>query len=344
MNHRPKRILDIRPPPRSTVALLIVALVVGAFAIPNAAVQTVERPEYLATAIMADGRDTNLQVYADRVVTDDVTYDESSHGALPSWRATLPAVPGQVIPSAPRMGWDVSFFSDVAAGVRPLRTCLEERRIYDQIHDDRTAEIGRDAIAQVFAPFAVTVTEDCRWPDLVLGANAEEDCQHPEALGCAALLDDGTRPYVRVTFNGTMRAEGRLPDRCIISVDWHEAKHSADLGHTGEYGGEGRRHPHLSDLGYMAGCRPEDNPTDEPALADWLDAIGHSFVWGLSLRVLPTPQPTPLPTPAPTQVPPDGQVDERAIWNAGYNAGFNVGFNAGWLSGYTAGYRDGRQE
>jgi len=288
MPARPRLTILLPHPTRGPLVAVVLAALVIVVAAPNVAVQTVERPRYLATAILADGSDVNLQVFADRAVSEPVTYDASGHGELPSWTATLPVLPGQAVPWAPRMDWPVEAYMDpVGSGQRPLRYCADALRQFDAEHGDATTAIAVTALVAKFAgpfnsgqSFAVRApVEDCSRPDIVLHADADSrtiGCWQPDTLACAALLFEDGRPVTYVSFGGGLRRAGTLPDRCVEAAIWHEGGHGGALGHSGRYGGEGHRHAHASDMGYMdlRTCRPEDNPADAPAIEDWQSQSG----------------------------------------------------------------------
>lgn len=324
MSHRPPK-LTLRAPPVSPawIAVYVAALLMALWLVftltPARNTLYEERPAYLATALMLPdslgvSRDVNVTVYKDgKRVIESPAFDEDGHAVMPSWKPRLGPLPGGSIPNAPAMGWNVQFFTDIAQKKRPLRYCVSQRRAYDQQYGDHTAVIGENAVfAKFTGPFnggqridLLQPVEDCSRADLVLAANAEYICGSG-AAGCAALRYTGGRPYVEVSFNGTERAKGSLPDRCIEAIDWHEGGHAGDLGHTGEYGGEGHAHYHRSDLGWLVGCRPADNQSSQPALEDWLLDNGTCCRWGLKLLdggTDPTPTPTPFPTATPTPFP-----------------------------------------
>jgi len=302
------------PPPTHRGGIIAAAILAIAATVYGAgtklAVEQQEQPIGFATAVYGpdEARETNAVMYRDRVDVQDVTYDDEGHADLPDWKGTVGPLPPWVIPVAPTMGWDTRFFGAVARKERPLRYCLQPRRDFDARNGTQTAAMGERAIRAVFdRPFDIQASvEDCAQPDLILGANAEAPyqqggCNSSQAYGCANLQFPSGRQVVIITFNGTLRAQGILPDACIeYGIDWHELKHAADLGHTGEYGDEGGRHAHRSDLGYIGGnCQPVDNPTNEPALEDFLEPTGNGNRWGLPLRGQEPPPPDPTPTPAP---------------------------------------------
>lgn len=274
-------IINAIPPRYRPLAWGVFGLLLLAATVLFVPVHTNTRPAYLATAVLADGSDVNLHVYADgSAAVERPTYDRAGHAAPPSWVAKIG--PFNALPAAPAMGWGVTFMGDVAAKRRPLRYCLQERRDYDSRTGSATAAGGEQAIRAVFDDtFDILASvEDCGQADLVLGANAESDCGSADAWGCAALQYAGARPFIRVTFNGAA-LNRTMPPTCVRAIDWHELKHAGDLGHTGAYGGEGKAHPHPSDLGYIDGatCHPVDNPGERPALDDWQDGNGNR--WGL---------------------------------------------------------------
>lgn len=292
---------------RFRLSILIVAFLLTVFTVLFFLVKTSfeGRPLYLATALLhadTDGvmRDVNVYVFPDGTVRYyEPLYDKTGHGDMPFWRAMIRTIPFQQIANAPAMGWDVSFFTDIASKKRPLKYCAEPRRGFDRVHGDHTAEIGKAAIFAKFkGPFQNSYTidvldpvEDCIDADIILSARAESLCG-ASAAGCAALFSRGKRTYVEVAFNGQSRLRNGLPDRCIEAIDWHEAGHAADLGHTGYYGEEGRRHPHPSDMGYLVNCRSHDNPHDLPAFEDWLLDNGQCCRWGLTVKRGSPPPPS----------------------------------------------------
>lgn len=280
----------------------------------SVAVNQQEQPARLATALYGPGEgDANLLIYkSGKVVEQQVTYDKNGHGDLPKWEGTIGPFGPNTVPVAPVMGWNPPYVREVAAGTRPLHYCLDEVRQFDARAGTGVAAATSATIRSLWDDlFVVSSAEDCANPDLVLGANAETDCGSPQAWGCASF--DGRR--TRVTFNGTLRANGTMDDRAIQCAIWgHEILHALDLGHTGRYGGEGAAHPHVSSLGFVGenGC-PVDNPDGVPPVQDYEDG-GGSFRYNLQRRTAtPTPTPTPTLTPEPTPPPvPAGQVQVYA--------------------------------
>ena len=328
-------LIRLPPPTRGPLALVVLAALVVVLATPQVAVQTAERPAYLATALTRDGRDQNVQVFKGRAVTTAVRYDAGGHAELPAWTAKPAVVPGVAVPWAPRMGWSVdAYMEPVARGERPLRYCADRLRAFDAQTGDHTTTLATEALVAKFRgpfntgrSFAIpTPVEDCTTPDVVLHADADSTtigCSGEGTLACAALQFEDSRPVTYVSFGGPLRRRGELPDRCIISAVHHESGHAGDLGHSGHYGDEGRHHPHPSDMGWMAGCYPEDNPSDRPAIEDWLTVDGHAFTWGFQPQATATPVPTPHP------------IDPLS-WQLGFQAGFNTGYNPGFQAGYCA--------
>lgn len=275
----------------------------------NAAVQHVEQPRYVATALIADpgsavARDANVIVWADGPEVQVTTGPASGHAALPRWQASLGPLPDFVLPFAPALGWPVDgYMRPIARGERGLRVCADELRAFDR----RLADVALQAVRDSWdALLDIPPTQEtCADPDLVLGLGAESPdggCGTPRAVGCAALLP---RPgatggyYTRVTLNGQMARAGQYSQTLAYWTIVHEAKHAMGYGHTGAYGGEAGAHPHPSDLGYLCGERPCDNPTGRPAREDYEDQPGHNTVWGLRFRGAATATPTPTPTPTP---------------------------------------------
>jgi hypothetical protein len=263
----------------------------------SVAVNQDERPAALATALYGPGQgEANLLVYKDgRVKEQRLTYDRDGHAQLPKWEGKAGPFGPNTVPAAPIMGWSPPYVREIANGSRPLRYCLDEVRAYDSRQNTQIAAFTPATVRALWDDlFTVTSVEDCGNPDLILGANAEQDCGSMQAYGCASF--DGRR--TRVTFNGTLRANGTMDDHFISCAIWgHEILHALDLGHTGQYGGEGRSHGHVSSLGFVAanGC-PIDNPDGVPPIADYEDG-GGGYRYQLQRRTA-TPNPTRTPPPA----------------------------------------------
>jgi hypothetical protein len=308
--------------PAAAAALVLVAALLGIVYAPT---QLAERPAYLATAVYrpdASIRDANLLISGSgRVTVRKPEFDKDGHAKPPSWGASCLA--GIPCPAAPLMDWEVHFMQQVVDKQRPLRFCADELRQWDAKHPGKeTTAIAVQAVRDVFDNTLdiLDSEENCAAADLVLGPDAEvapPNCG-PNAWGCAALLYDGGRSYVRVTFCGTcvLDMAQPMPLAAVRGVLWHEGKHAANLGHCGVYGGEGKPHPHPCDLGYIGwDGNPVDNPTGFPAREDWLDPTSNSLRYGAHFRgqARPTPTPTPRPTlrPKPTPQPSFGSIAEE---------------------------------
>lgn len=287
---------------RGAVAATIGALVALLLAFyADAPVVSPERPSYLATMVTIHG-DFNVRVFDDRVELEPARYDRAGHGRLPSWQADLF---GLAVPFAPSLGWPVDgYMRPVARKERPLRICLDELRTFDAQTGSRYADTARRAMHDAWEAYLdiLPIAEsDCADADLVFGLGAEMrngGCGSTAAVACAALLSRGGRYYTRVTLNTAMARSGAYQGDMAYWAFVHEAKHAAGYGHTGEYGGEGRNHPHRSDLGYLCpNDRPCDNPDGPPAREDFEDQPGVNTLWGLGFRGAVTPTPTPTPAP-----------------------------------------------
>lgn len=332
-------------PLASALLIFVLAAIAILFPTVNTLVQNVEQPQYLATAIMAPdpedplrrARDVNLEVYADGRIVEH-TVGEAAHTSTPRWKADLPAIPDWTLPAAPSMGWPVDFMRDVAQRRRPLTYCAEERRAWDAQHPGfDTAGLAESAVRLTFDAYLkiLPTVENCDDPDLIWGADAQSKtggCGQERAWGCARLVFQNNRTRVRVTFNGPMLAAKQMPLAAVFWIDVHEGKHAADYNHTGEYGGEGHAHSHLSDLGYICWDRPCDNPSGRPAREDFEDTPGHNSRWEFEFVTGPGPTPTPTASPSPTPTPMPTPVAQAQLWVERRKvSGCELGGDPAWL-------------
>ena len=298
-----------RKPPLGRIGVTIGAALTALAALCTGVVQQQETPIALSTGVSPDG-ETNQIVFKDRVETRAVTYNRQGHGQPPEWTGKIGPLPGGRIPAVPKMGWNPPYVAAVASGSRPLYYCVEEVRQYDRANGTQIAPLMAGGLREMWDDLfdRVSSIEDCSRPDFVMGANAEVDC-NPTAWGCAWFNGRTTR----VTFNGTMRAQGTMDDNAIKwSLLFHEGKHALDFEHSGQYGNEPGPHSHLSDMGYVgAGGHPVDNPTGRVAVEDYHAESGPGFCCGLRPKAQPTPQPTARPTPTPTPTPQAATLDAQ---------------------------------
>lgn len=301
-------LIAVLPPKWRGVGAAVLALLV-ALAVVFGWYETAPEAGYSATAILADGRDVNVVVRDGRGVIYPATFDKSGHGQM--LRTTSDRLTHSV-GVAPVLGWDLPYIGEIARGARGLRYCPD---VGIQGHPDSLAQsIAAVQFVIDSLPGVKPSEQNCRIFDLQFGVTPETDCGSPQALGCAA--HQGS--FVRVTVRPT------LPVEAQFWVMVHESLHALNLGHTGQYGGEGRAHSHTSCLGFMdigvgGNNRPVDNPGGLPCTPDLEDGAG-GYRWGFrpnapTLTPTPTPTPTPtrVPTPSPTPTPPPS-TGKAQVW------------------------------
>lgn len=277
-------------------ALLALALAVAA---AFGWYETAPEAGYAATAILADGSDVNVVMRDGTATISPVAYNETGHGLMLRTTADWTA---HSVGVAPVLGWDLPYIAPVARGQRGLRYCPD---VGIQDNPETLAQSIR-AVQFVFdtLPGVLPAVRDCGRFDLQFGVTPEADCGSPQALGCAAWRGS----FVRVT------VQPSLPLEAQFWVMAHESLHALNLGHTGQYGGEGRAHGHVSCLGFLdigvgGNNRPVDNPQGLPCTPDLHDGAG-GYRWGFQ----PTATATRTPTPAPTPTAPPTPVAVTQFW------------------------------
>jgi hypothetical protein len=199
------------------------------------------QPAYLATALMEDGRDVNLQMHGDGTVKKvvEAKYDAEGHAALPQWKAELPGL-GLAIPTSPVMNWGFQGARNVAGKREPMRVC------YDELRSRPAAEAAARAVVAEFARKfdLLGVEENCERPHFPLAATATQDCGGG-AYGCAA-LKGGQRffgyrdQHIRITIDGGAFDRGGMDAEGAKAVFGHELAHGFDRDHnsgtTAEHG------------------------------------------------------------------------------------------------------------
>ncbi|HXI15990.1 MAG TPA: hypothetical protein VNM48_06440, partial [Chloroflexota bacterium] len=291
-------------PPLGKIGVAVGAVLAAFAALCSGVVQQQDQPLALATSIFPGG-EKNLIIWKDRIEEQRITVDKSGHAEPPSWTGKIGPLPGGRIPAVKKMGWNPPYVAAVASGSRPLYYCLDEVRAYDRQHGTQITPLMEGGLKEMWDQLfeKVSSVEDCSRADFVMGANAEVDCGGPGAAGCAWF----NGKYTRVTFNGALRASGGMDDNAIkYTILFHEGKHALDFDHTGNYGGEGQPHAHLSDMGFLGnGGYPVDNPTGRVAIEDYHAEGGAGLCCGLTLKGQePKPPPGPPAPPPPPPAPP----------------------------------------
>jgi hypothetical protein len=333
------------PTPRQRAGIAIgsaVALLMAIVGGSNLAVQTVDRPYAVATAIMApDARcltdappagvdcrapDMNLEFWdgGKRRVVKPPHFNKTGHAEGPKWEAGIPKVPRFLYePTSPDLGWPVdNYMTAVARKQRGLRFCTRDVEAYDQAHGTALTTVAEAAVRDFFerpldepmgARFDVLPAEKrCDQYDLEFGMNAEAPtgeggCGGNDAWGCANLRSGGWGYYVRTTINGGRYAGGEYDDGTAYWIWEHEGPgHGTGNGHTGAYAGL-PAHSHTSYMGMLCWAaahsyRPCDNPRGLHSALDLATNETPPYAFKWGLKLV-SANATPTPNPTPSPTP-----------------------------------------